>query len=343
MKAIQLGTLASDIEQAIQNLKVVDLPLPELKAGEVLIKTHAATCNPSDLAFLVGAYGKKTVPPVVPGFEGMGTVIASGGGALGWWLKGKRVAAVLEGSGTWAEYFVAKAKECIPLSEGISDEQGATLLINSLTAVAMIEKVKTERHQALIFNAACSALGYKIRDLAKISHIPVINIVRKPDQVLQLKQAGEQWILDSSHEHFTAQLNELAKSLKATIAFDAVAGEMTGKILSAMPPKSAVVVYGGLSLQACREISPKDLIFERKKVEGFWLVTWIRQNHFFNTFRALRSVRQLIEKGQLLTPIRATSDLEGWKELLLSYLHQMSGGKVILSPVASIEKRSNPL
>jgi len=332
MKAILLEERTTDIQRALQGLKVVDIPIPKPKRGEVLIKMNATTCNPSDLSFLIGSYGVKTLPPVVPGFEGMGTVVDSGGGALGWWLKGKRVAAVTRTGGTWAEYFVAAATGCAPLTDTVSDEQGTTLLINSLTAVAMIEQVKSEGHPALIFDAANSALGYKIRDLAMINRIPVINIVRNPDQVALLKKAGQQWVLNSNDDHFLATLHEMASSLKATIAFDAIGGEMTGNLLSAMPPQSLVVVYGALSRQKCKEISVRDLIFEKKKVEGFWLRDWIQHNNPIKTFRARRFVQNLIEKGQLKTPIRAKTSFEGWKELLLDYNCNMSEGKVILMP-----------
>lgn len=322
----------SAIERAIQSLKVVDIPIPKPKCGEVLIRMEAATCNPSDLAFLIGTYGVKTILPVVPGFEGMGTVVESGGGALGWWLKGKRVAVTSRTGGTWAEYIVAEAKLCAPLKDTVSDEQGATLLINSLTAVAMIEQVKSEGHPALIFNAACSALGYKIRDLAKINRIPVINIVRNPDQVALLKKAGHQWVLNSDDDHFLAKLHEMAGSLKATVAFDAIGGEMTGTLINAMPPESHVVVYGALSWQKCKDIAISNLIFEKKKLEGFWLSSWLKQTHPFRTFRALRLIQNLIEKGQLLTPIQATTSFDGWKDQLLTYASNMSEGKVILMP-----------
>ncbi len=333
MKAIQIDVVAPDLERAIQNLKIVEVPIPKPGPGEVLIKTGATTCNPSDLVFLLGVYGVKLALPTVPGFEGMGTVVASGGGALGWWLKGKRVAVALSGrSGTWAEYIIAKTKECFPLKHTTSDQQGATLLINSLTAVAMIDQVKKEGHKAIIFNAARSQVGNKLRDLSSLQKIPFINIVRNQEQVDQLKKEGEKWVVSSSDEQFLHHLSEMARSLHATIAFDAVAGEQTGKILSAMPPKSVIVVYGALAGQSCREISPKDLIFGQKKVEGFWLVPWGEQNGFFKTYKSLRYIEGLIKQGQGCSQIRATSGFEGWKELLLSYAHKQSEGKVILSP-----------
>jgi NADPH2:quinone reductase len=67
-------------------------PIPKPGDDEVLVKVSASTINPSDLAFLVGSYGFKSPPPVIPGGEGSGTVVAVGPGMMGRYFLGKRVA-----------------------------------------------------------------------------------------------------------------------------------------------------------------------------------------------------------------------------------------------------------
>ncbi len=62
--------------------KVIHIPVPQPGPGEVLVKMYASPINPSDLAFLAGGYGIKKPFPVIPGFEGSGTVIAAGNGIL---------------------------------------------------------------------------------------------------------------------------------------------------------------------------------------------------------------------------------------------------------------------
>src|SRR5438105_7867402 len=76
-----------------ENLRLVEKPIPRPGKGEVLVRMHAAAVNPSDLAFLSGLYGGAPRKlPVVPGFEGSGTVVAVGGGLLPRFLRGQRVA-----------------------------------------------------------------------------------------------------------------------------------------------------------------------------------------------------------------------------------------------------------
>ena len=74
----------------------------------------------------------------------------------------------------------------------------------------------------------------------------------------------------------------MVEKLNATICFEAVAGELTGKILSVMPPKSVCYVYGLLSGAKCSEIDPIDLIFKEKEVKGFWLTSYLNQMNIFS-------------------------------------------------------------
>ncbi len=334
MKAIQIENTNPDPLIAIQNLKVVEKPIPKPGPGQVLIKIEAAPCNPSDLLFIQGLYGVKKAMPAVPGWEGAGTVVDCGPGVLGWWLKGKRVASAGQaaGDGTWAEYYVAEAKACVPLTDKVSFEQGATLIINPLTAVGMVETATAEGHQAIIQNAALSQVGRMVSALARKKGIPVVNIVRRADQEEELKSSGEKWIINSEAGDFEESLKKVAASLNATLAFDAVAGEMTGKILAAMPRGSKVLVYGALSKSPCKGISPLSLIFEKKKIEGFWLTEWIRKSGFIHIFQATRAVQKLIESGEFQTKIRKQTGFDGWKSELLDYQGAMTAGKVILNP-----------
>jgi len=73
---------------------------------------EASPINPSDLGFIAGTYSNRKEPPVIPGFEGSGTVVSSSGGLIGWSIVGKRVAVAASetGDGCWAEFMVAPAK-----------------------------------------------------------------------------------------------------------------------------------------------------------------------------------------------------------------------------------------
>ena len=91
-------------------LQVRDMPKPEPRRGEVLVRMLASPINPSDIMYVEGRYTIKPELPATPGFEGVGVVEANGGGILGWLRKGNRVAVINGERGNWADYTVTSAR-----------------------------------------------------------------------------------------------------------------------------------------------------------------------------------------------------------------------------------------
>ena len=145
---------------------------------------------------LQGKYGALKALPTVPGWEGAGTVVASGSGLYARWLRGKRVACALQtdGSGTWAEYFVTRASSCIPLKSQVSFSQAASLIINPLTAVGLLQSAQRGGHAAAIHTAGASQLGRMLITMAAEANYPLINIVRRDEQLELLKSLGAQHV-----------------------------------------------------------------------------------------------------------------------------------------------------
>lgn len=328
MRALELR----DYDGRAESLAVVEKPLPSPGRGEVLVRISASPVNPSDLAFLRGLYGIKKALPVVPGLEASGRVVEAGGGFLARSLVGKRVAcsSPTNGDGTWAEYMLTQASLCIPLIKEVTDEQGATTIVNPLTAWALMNIARRTGARAVVQTAAASALGQMIESLGRRFSIPVINIVRRDEQVELLKSKGAQHVLNSNAEDFDGRLVELCRELKATVGFDAVAGDLTGRVLSAMTADARVIVYGALSGAGCT-IDPRSLIFDNKRVEGFWLSKWLRSQSTMKMLRMTRQVQRLLA-NDLKTEIRARLTLEEAPAGIQEYAEHMTGGKVLIVP-----------
>lgn len=328
MRAVELRAY----EGGADALAVVERPVPRPGAGQVLVRINASPVNPSDLSFLRGAYGIRKSLPVVPGFEASGEVVASGGGVWANHIVGRRVAcaAPAGGDGTWAEFMLADANHCIPLARGTDTEQAATMIVNPFTAWALLRIAEERRARAVVQTAAASALGRMVIRLAASRGVEVVNVVRRREQVELLKTAGAREVLDSSEEDFDERLVEACKRVSATVAFDAVAGELTGRVLRAMPADSECVVYGGLSMEGCL-IDPRSLIFERKRVRGFWLSDWMRSTGALKKFSASRTVQRLL-KDECRTEIRARIPLEQAADGVRLYEREMTGGKILIVP-----------
>jgi NADPH:quinone reductase-like Zn-dependent oxidoreductase len=334
MRAVVLEAYHENVLEAIGSLKIAERVVPRLRRGQVLVRIEAAPCNPSDLLLLQGKYGTLKSLPTVPGWEGAGTVVASGGGLLAGWLNGKRVASALrdDRDGTWAEYFVADARDCVPLKRQVTTDQGASLIVNPFTAYGLLQSARKGRHRAAIQTAAASQLGRMLLAMAKDTSYAVINVVRRDAQVDLLKSLGAEHVLNSEHEGFAAELKSLSKRLRATIAFDAVAGDMTGTLLNAMPRRSTVYVYGALSEQPCRKIDPVEIVFHGKSVQGFYLGNWLRRQGVIGALRAANYLQKALIAGRIATKTQRRMKMEEIVDGLRQYVQNMTDGKVLITP-----------
>lgn len=329
----QMTAVVLDSYSGVEGLRVEQRPVPRPGVNEVLVRVAASPINPSDLAFLEGRYGFESPPPVVPGFEGSGTVVAVGAGMMGRYLLGKRVACLHQGKGdgVWAEYVVTGTKGgALPLHQSVSLEQGAMSAVNPLTAMAFLEIAKKGGHKAIVQTAAASALGQMVIRLAQSEGVQVINVVRREAQVEFLKQQGATIVLNSSEADFAQRLHDACQQHKPHLALDAVAGPLTLQLLEALPPHSKVTVYGGLSYEPA-QASPGQLIFEDKAVDGFWLGPWLAQKNPIQMLTLWRRAQKLLATG-LKSEIRAQYPFQEAKQAVQQYQSQMTGGKILLRP-----------
>tara|TARA_B100000900_G_scaffold215269_1_gene182302 strand:- start:361 stop:1476 length:1116 start_codon:yes stop_codon:yes gene_type:complete len=246
-------------ENATIEIGLRDIEVPKPGADEVLIEVQASPINPSDLGTLVGAGDLTSIrvegeadqtkvimdipesvmwamkprigKPLPVGNEGSGIVSEAGENAKH--LIGKVVSAV--GGGMYAQYRVLPAMACIEMPDGIEPKDCASSFVNPLTALGMVETLKSEGHSALIHTAAASNLGQMLVKICLADNIPLINIVRKAEQVDLLKSLGAEYVCNSSDDNFKDSLVDAIKATNATLAFDATGGgELSGRILSCM-------------------------------------------------------------------------------------------------------------
>jgi NADPH:quinone reductase-like Zn-dependent oxidoreductase len=311
---------------------IQELPMPVPQSGEVLVRIESSPINPSDGAFLLGLYSTEKTFPCVPGFEASGTVISSGGGLLGWRLVGKKVAVVSDkGQGVWAQFTVAPAKSCVPLPENIPFNLGCCFFVNPLTVIMFMEKIKEQKHRAVIQTAACSALGKMLLKYCMHERVPIVNIVRRSEQVETLRQMGAEFVLNSSDQNFERELKEISAKLDATAAFECVSGDTTGKVLNAMPEGSTLYLYGAMSMSAAEGINPSGIIFGRKSLQGLWLTNWVKKQGLWKLYKATNKVIELLPTI-LKSEVSREFPMENLDEALEFYKANMSAGKVILKP-----------
>jgi len=218
------------------------------------------------------------------GNEGAGVVVEAGSSAAAQALLGKTVAAL--GGAMYSQYRCVSLEQCLALPEGATPADGASSFVNPLTALGMIETMRSEGHTALVHTAAASNLGQMLNRICHNDKIALVNIVRNQDQVALLRAMGAAHVCNSSSPSFVQDLIEALTATGATIAFDAIGGgKLASQILMCMEAAivrkatqysrygssvhKQVYVYGGLG-QGPIELNRN---FGMAWGVGGWLVT----------------------------------------------------------------------
>jgi NADPH:quinone reductase-like Zn-dependent oxidoreductase len=298
----------------------------------VIIKVILGNINPSDLHFIKGEYGQPRRAGVPGGFEGVGEIVDAGKGGEA--LIGNRVAfyVVANGSGSWAQYALTDVTSCIPLRNDLRDEDGATLFVNPLTAIAMFDEVSKSKTDSFIMTAAASQLCKLISALAVGEGIRPISIVRRNQQIEMLKDNGSTHVLNINDDDFASQAATILREEKPRVMLDAVADQTSVMLFEAMPNRARWLIYGKLSLQAPQLNQIGQLIFMDKSIEGFWLAKWIKDTPAGEQMQAIAKIQQLFVTGKWKTDISAIVALSSAIDELPSALSGMNDGKVMIRP-----------
>ena len=250
-------------------LELVDVDVPTPGPDDVLIRVEATPVNPSDLGMLLAGadvdtaeaagtadrpvvtadvpptalsgLGARLGRPMIVGNEGAGVVVATGDSADAASLLGRTVAGF--GGGMYGEYRCLPAAQVLPLPDGTAARDGASCFVNPLTALGMVETMRSEGHAALVHTAAASNLGRMLVRICADDGVELVNVVRRPEQAELLASLGASHVCDSSSPSFDADLTAALSATGATVAFDAIGGgPMAGRLLACM--EAAITARG---------------------------------------------------------------------------------------------------
>lgn len=215
-------TLRSEVAaDGTLELSLRTIPLAEPGPDEITVELEAAPLHPADISQLLGpadlSSGERTaagpgtrvafripddrLPSVAArrgtslsvGNEGAGVVVAAGGNQRG--LLGKTVAVM--GGAMLSRHRVVNSFDVLVLPDGTAPARGAAALINPLTLLAMVETMREEGHRALVHTAAASSLGQMLNRVCLGDGVPLVNIVRRPEQVSLLISQGASFVCDT--------------------------------------------------------------------------------------------------------------------------------------------------
>lgn len=310
-------------------IEAVPLTLPDLGPGQARVEVLAAPINPSDVLTLTGLYGILPDLPAIGGNEGVGRIVECAPDVDSHRV-GQRVLLPL-GCGTWVSELITEAASLIPLPKDADPIQLSMIMVNPPTASLLLsEFADLKPGDWVIQNAANSAVGNYINQLARARDLQVINVVRRESAFDAVRRAGGEHLLCDG-EDLASQVRSLVGKGRLPLGIDAVGGVATDHLADSLSQGGTVVNYGMMSGEPC-QMSPRSLVFRDISLKGFWLAMWFRQSSPEAQQALYGDLAGRIASGELSAQVQATYGLGQIKAAVAAAASGERDGKIVITP-----------
>lgn len=255
MKAIQIEEFGGP-----EVLRHVELDDPVAGDGEVVVEVARSGINFADTHATRNDYLAEQQLPLIPGGEVSGQT-----------SDGRRVAALLGGGG-YAEKVAVPEAMLIPVPDGVDDDQAAALLLQGITAMALVRRcARIEPGETLLVEAAAGGTGSLAVQLGKQAGAKVIGLASSEEKRALVEGLGADATVDSRAEDLEEAILAANGGQRVDAVLHMSGGDAFDAELSALAPLGRMVVFGIASREQ-REVSTAALLRGSKAVIGFWLV-----------------------------------------------------------------------
>jgi trans-2-enoyl-CoA reductase len=307
-------------------LRVESRPWPTPAPGEVIVKMRAAPINPADLNQIEGKYPVRAELPATPGFEGAGIVVDAGSDVKG--LTSGALVILPHNVGTWRDAVAVKAGELIVVPADIKPVHAAMLKINPMTAWRLVhDYVDLARGDWLIQNAANSAAGRAVIQIAHELGYKTVNIVRRSELIDELRAEGGDIVLVDS-ENLRREVEDSIGGPPIRLGLNAVGGESALRLANCLASGSTLVTYGAMSLQPLK-IPNGLLIFKDLRFRGVWINKWYDNATPAQRMEAFQHLFEMAKRGLLQTKVEQAYPLSEAKTAVAHAARGQRGGKII--------------
>jgi NADPH:quinone reductase-like Zn-dependent oxidoreductase len=322
MKAIRIHKFG-DTEDVLQ---YEDVPIPEPKPSEVLIKVDAASLNRADLSLRKGAY--RISPdqlPVIPGREFAGTVEKLGAN-VSEFKVGQRVVGY-PSLGGYAEYAVANASEARPVPDGVTSAQAAAAPTVFLTAwFGLLTDGNLKSGDWLLVQGGSSGVGTAAVQIGKHLGAKVIATTGSEEKARRLRKLGADLTIDVSQNDFLPEVMRVTNNRGVDVVLEMIGGEVYQKSLKALAPAGRLFSIGG----AFGSIpdSPPNLT-EGRKATRFSITNYLKAKP--EDFKQLDEILRLVQQKKFQIPIDKSFPLSETRAAQRYLQGRDHFGKVILT------------
>jgi NADPH2:quinone reductase len=324
MKALQIEQLGgSDVMQ------IVDVPTPEPRPGQVLVRVEAAGLNYSDIMIREGRYLQKVELPYLMGREFAGIVEAVTDGVTNLEV-GQRVVGSTN-KGAMAEHVVAWAQGLVPVPDGLSSEQAVAMLIQGITAVHCIDDLaQLQAGETILIHAAAGGVGTLAVQIAVQRGARVIGTASRDEKCDLIRELGGEAINYSSSD-WVEELKALTDGRGADVILESVGGDVFKQSFrDALAPIGRLVVFGAASGEVSK-LANVEILGSSKTIMGYFLPSYI-QARPERMMAAGAELVQMMMQGQLKVIIGNTFPLEEAADAFDHMQRRESVGKVIIRP-----------
>jgi len=255
MKAIQIEEFGGP-----EVLRHVDVEDPTPAEGEVLVEVARSGINFADTHATRNDYLAEQSLPLIPGGEISGRT-----------PDGRRVAALL-GRGGYAEKVAVHEAMLVPLPDDVDDDVAAALLLQGLTALALVQRcARIEPGETLVVEAAAGGTGSLTVQLGKRAGAKVIGLASSEEKRALVERLGADEVVDSRSTELGAAIREANDGKRVDAVLHMSGGDAFDAELDILAPMGRMVVFGIASREQ-RDVSTAALLRGSKSVIGFWLV-----------------------------------------------------------------------
>ena len=292
----------------------------------MVVEMRAAPINPADLNAIEGKYPGKREVPAVPGFEGSGIVAE----------LGKNVSKLTIGSlvilphelGTWREACAVKAEQLVVVPSEIDPVQAAMVKINPLTAWRLLHGyVELKAGDWVIQNAANSAAGRAVIQIAHALGYKTVNVVRREELIEELRSEGGDIVLVDG-ENLRDEVKKSTGGAPIGLGLNAVGGESALRLMNCLAASGTLVTFGAMSLQPLK-IPNGLLIFKDLRFRGIWINKWYDSATPAERMAAFNPIFDMAGRGLLQTKIEKSYPLIEAKAAVEHAARPQRGGKII--------------
>ncbi len=301
-------------------------PWPTPSSDEAVVQMRAAPINPADLNQIEGKYPVRPQLPATPGFEGAGLVVDIGKSVKG--LTAGALVILPHNLGTWREAVAVKASDLVIVPQELNPVDAAMLKINPMTAWRLLhDYVDLKSGDWLIQNAANSAAGRAVIQIARDLGYKTVDVVRREELIDELRAEGGDVVLVDG-ENLREEVKNATGNAPIHLGLNAVGGASALRLANTLAPGSTIVTFGAMSLQALK-IPNGLLIFKDLRFRGIWINKWYDNATIEERMEAFRALFKMAKRGLLKTKVEKAYPLS---ELKVAVRHAAQGkraGKII--------------